>query len=142
MGQWAERPDGSWAWDATPADPSATRIMSVYSGRTPMTEHPSRDVYNPALGADGGGRYGDPDPIPAIDPDNPVDHVDQLQVGDGPEYWTGSTPEGRQLAFDEYDRLVERHRADRATLVPNDVGLVACPRCGSGVHRDRLNTGD
>lgn len=144
MGQWAERADGSWTWDATPADPSVTRIMSAYSGGVSMTEHPTRrDVYDPRLGADGGGRYAEyeSDPIPAIDPDNPVEHVDQLRT-DGPESWIGSDPSlsplGRQTSLDEHEQL----RARNAESWASPDGLVCCPRCGSGVHRDRLNSGD
>lgn len=126
-GQWVERPDGRWAWDKTApaADPSPTSIMSAYAGGFPMSDTTPRSVYDPRLGNDGGGRYAEPDPIPAIDPDNPVDHVDQLQVGDGPDSWTGSEP---------------AHGPTGATAwVPEtDPNLVCCPRCGSGVHRDRL----
>ena len=136
MGQWALRADGSWDWDRTPADPSVTRILSAYAGGSPMPEHVSRDIYDPTLGSDGGGRYTDPVPVPAIDPHDPVDHVDQLGPGhDGPEYWTGSAPVAREMPIDEYEALIRARSTPWA--VPR-ADLVGCPTCGTGVHPDRL----
>ena len=127
-GQWVEdsRYSSGWRWDtsAPVADPSVTRISNVYAGGSPMTDQTPRSVYDPRLGNDGGGRYAEPDPIPAIDPDNPVDHVDQLRPDDGPAYWTGSDPQHRDL--------------DRLSMPGEVAGVMACPTCGTGVHPDRI----
>lgn len=153
MGQWVERGDRSWGWDPTPADPSVTRIMSAYAGGSPMPEHAPRDVprsvYDPDLGSDGGGRYADPDPIPSIDPDKPVDHVDQLGVG--PAHWTGTEPrdlddlmygsgEGWPVPSarrDVYDQATRERGGGRLTdPVTEDVAV--CPCCGTVVAAGRL----
>lgn len=138
-GQWVELPDGTWDWDtsAPAADPSPTVITSAYAGRpSPMPRDElavPRTVYDPRLGADGGARYTDPVPMPAIDPQNPVSHVDQLGPADGPAYWHGSEPAGHQMSLDEYERQV----GVTDWAVPS-VELVSCPCCGTGVHPDRI----
>ena len=135
-GQWVEDPSypSGWRWDSrSPApDPNPTHILSRYAGGNAMPRDDQatpRSVYDPTLGADGGGRYADPSPIPAIDPDNPVEHVDQLQSSDGPASWTGSDPAMTAMSGD---------------TGWTDLGAVgdlrACPTCGTGVHPDRLRS--
>lgn len=138
-GQWVELPGGRWDWDKTApaADPSPTHIQNAYAGRpAPMTRDDQatpRSVYDPRLGADGGGSWADdPASLPAIDPDHPVSHVDQLGA-DGPPSWTGSAPAERPMSLDEYERQV----GPTDWPVPSD-DLVACPTCGGGVHPDRI----
>ena len=134
MGQWVERSNGSWDWDPTPADPSVTRIMSAYAGGSPMADYSdhvpravSRDVYDPDLGSDGGGRYAESDPIPTIDPDNPVDHVDQLPGHDPAMRRDPATTE-----------LADPFGHGPASWATPSTELVACPCCGTGVHPDRI----
>lgn len=129
-GQWVEDPrdPSGWRWDtaAPAADPSPTSILSAYAGRpAPMPRDElavPRTVYDPRLGRDGGARYADPDPIPAIDPDRPVAHVDELGPDDGPAYWIGPDPEADY--FDGRDTVAREP--------------VCCETCGSYVHPDRL----
>jgi len=103
--------------------------MNVYAGGTAMPENVSRDIYDPGLGSDGGGVYADPDPLPAIDPGAPVDHVDQLYAEPGHD---SGQPATTQLAGDDTGPGYSPYRA------PSGGELVVCDKCGSGVHPDRL----
>jgi hypothetical protein len=119
-GQWIEdrtTPSG-WRYDDTPADPTPTLITNAVPAHqvgTPrqepaMSQDPipsSRDVYDPSIGADGG-QGGE---LAAIDPDNPVTHVDEL-----------TNPSAQPAT----------------PSVNSGAAPVCCPTCGSGVHPNRL----
>jgi hypothetical protein len=84
----------------------------------------SRDVYDPSIGADGGGRPGD-ESLPAIDPDAPVEHVDELAA---PVERTDPA-----MALLGVPGPVGRHELATGPAAP-----VCCPTCGTAVHPDRL----
>ena len=119
-GQWV--PDKStrsgFRWDqaAPAADPSPTYMLPVHAAdrrERPVTDPipSSPQVFNPELGGDGGGRFGG-GVLPSIDPDNPVDHVDEL------DHAPDVAPP-----------------ADPATTTPD---IAICHTCGTAVARDRL----
>lgn len=81
----------------------------------------SRDVYDPDLGADGGGRHAG-SALASIDPDYPVENVNELtRIG-------GVRNLDREFGQGPLDHDV----------VDEPAQLVACPTCGSGVHPDRI----
>lgn len=79
----------------------------------------SRAVYDPSIGADGGGAFGGA-PLATI---APVSHVDDLHDDLG----------GRVPAM----AMLGAVSPARHELAP-DPELVACPTCGGGVHPDRI----
>lgn len=106
--------------------------MADYRDSDPRSERRPvpREIYDPELGSDGGGRYADPEPMPAIDPDRPVQHVDQLHYDEGPtSYRIPETPVG-----------FERPQGPQSpgTWATPTADLVCCPTCGTGVNPDRL----
>lgn len=104
--------------------------MADHSDHTPRGV--PRSVYDPDLGSDGGGRYADPDPVPSIDPDKPVDHVDRLDEPPSIGRW-----ESDPLGHDAYDQATRERGGGRLTdPVTEDVAV--CPCCGTVVAADRL----
>jgi hypothetical protein len=75
-----------------------------------------RSIYDPSLGADGGGHYADPEPLPTIDPQTDQDWP--------PPDWAPEHDERRGGTPQSY-----------AAPTPD---LVCCPTCGTGVNPDRL----
>ena len=115
-GQWVEDSSyrSGWRWDSRSPDPdpNPTHILSAYAGGPSMADSDSyrRDVFDPRIGADGGGHAGG-DSLPTIDPNRPVSHVDELTDVEDVAHQQGPLDHGE---------------------------LVACPTCGTGVHPDRI----
>ena len=85
----------------------------------------SPDVYDPSIGADGGGRPGD-ESLPAIDPGVPVEHVDEIS-------WPKVERTDPAMALLGVPGPGGRHE-----LATGPVAPVLCEHCGSAVHPDRL----
>lgn len=107
---WIEDPatESGWRWDT-----DATSVLDAPAGAVPDEAVPSAaHVLDLSIGAGGGGRDGG-GALPAIDPDTPVSHVDEL----APATVAGQAGGEPSAAWGV---------------------LVGCPACGSGVTPDRL----
>lgn len=108
---WTEDPstESGWRWDTT-ADAEATSVLDAPGSAVEVVPSAAH-VLDLSIGAGGGGRDGGA--LPAIDPDAPVSHVDELAPAGTPASSAAETTAAWGV-------------------------LVGCPACGSGVTPDRL----